>query len=106
MTAPGQETTGYSYDAAGRLTGVTRGAQSVSIDHDQAGRRSSVTLPNGVQQSYDYDSASRLTGIDYTRGSSTLADLRYLYDAAGRRVAQRGSCAADRAARAAGSGGL
>lgn len=93
MTVPGQTPTGYSYDAAGRLTGVTRRSQNVSVAYDQAGRRATTTLPNGVKQAYSFDTASRLTGIDYALGSSTLSGLRYDYDAAGRRVAQRGSFA-------------
>jgi RHS repeat-associated protein len=43
--------------------------------------------------SYSYDEASQLTGITYQNGSSTLGNLTYGYDAAGRRISVGGSFA-------------
>ena len=42
---------------------------------------------------YSYDAASQLTGISYTQGGTTLGDLTYAYDAAGRRTVVGGSFA-------------
>jgi RHS repeat-associated protein len=93
MTVAGQPQVTYGYDAAGRLTSVSRGSSSASLAYDDAGRRTSVTLPDAVVQQYAYDNGSRLTGITYTRSGSTLGDLNYDYDLAGRRSAVWGSYA-------------
>jgi RHS repeat-associated protein len=83
----------YTYDNANRLTQVTQGTSTVSLTYDAANRRASLTLPNGVAMSYSYDSASQLTGLSYTLGSSTLGNLAYSYDLAGRRAQVGGSFA-------------
>lgn len=93
MQAPGVGSTSYTYDDDDRLTGVTRGGQSVSLGYDQAGRRSSLNLPGGVSQDYGYDAASQLTRIGYANNSESLGEIRYAYDAAGRRDAMWGAAA-------------
>jgi YD repeat-containing protein len=50
---------------------------------DDANRRTSLTLPNGLVTEYSYDAASRLTGLTYKNGSTVLGTLTYSYDAAG-----------------------
>jgi RHS repeat-associated protein len=65
----------------------------VVFAYDTANRRTSLTLPNGVNMSYGYDSASEVSGINYTLGSNTLGNLTYAYDLAGRRVSMGGSYA-------------
>ena len=52
-----------------------------------------LTLPNGVTTNYAYDPASELTGITYQSSTSTLGDLNYTYDTAGRRSSIGGSFA-------------
>jgi len=104
VTPSGGTATSYGFDAAGRLTGISQAAgsgaanpsvaQSVAIGYDEADRRTSVTLPNGIQVSYAYDDASQLTGITYRKSDGTpIGDLSYTYDAAGRRTAMGGSLA-------------
>ncbi|PYU24973.1 MAG: hypothetical protein DMG30_06785, partial [Acidobacteria bacterium] len=94
MTVAGQTAVNYSYDNANRLTGMTQGTStSVSFAYDNANRRSSLTLPNGVVVSYSYDTGSELTGLTYTNGSTTLGNLIYSYDLAGRRTGVGGSYA-------------
>lgn len=93
-----------TFDAAGRLTGISQAAgagaanpaavQNVTLGYDEADRRTRVTLPNGIQITYAYDPASQLTGITYKKADgSTIGDLTYAYDAAGRRTAMGGSLA-------------
>ena len=93
-----------TFDAAGRLTGISQAAgagsanpaaeQNVTLGYDDADRRTRVTLPNGIQITYAYDAASQLTGITYKKADgSTIGDLTYAYDAAGRRTAMGGSLA-------------
>ena len=91
--ASGQPATTYSYDRAGRLTGLSRGAQTVAMGYDSAGRRQTTTLPNAITRTDRYDAASRLSSIVYRRGAQTLGDLNYEYDSAGRRTAQWGTLA-------------
>ncbi len=94
MTVAGQTAVDYSYDNANRLTGMTQGTStSASFAYDNANKRTSLTLPNGVVVSYGYDSASQLTGLTYTNGSTTLGNLIYSYDLAGRRTSMGGSLA-------------
>src|SRR5689334_14977387 len=52
-----------------------------------------MTLPNGVTLNYGYDAASQLTGITYKLGSTTLGNLTYAYDLAGRRTGVSGGFA-------------
>jgi RHS repeat-associated protein len=94
MTAGTQSAVNYSYDSGNRLTQVAQGSATVSFAYDSANRRTSLVLPNGVTMSYGYDSGSQLSGISYTLGSSTLGNLTYSYDLAGRRTNVGGSYAA------------
>jgi YD repeat-containing protein len=87
-------TIGYTYDPSNRLTQITQGSSIVSFTYDAAGRRTSLTLPNGVLVEYAYDAASRLTGITYKQdGTTLLGDLTYEYDSAGNRTKISGSFA-------------
>ncbi len=93
MTVGGLAAVTYGYNGADQLTSVARGSTSVSLAYDPAGRPRTVTLPNGIVETYSYDDASELTGITYTSGSTTLGDLSYGYDQAGRRTAAWGGFA-------------
>src|SRR5207247_1452935 len=83
----------YTYDLADRLTQIGQGASVVGFSYDNAGRRSALTLPNGVSGAYSYDAASQLTGLTYSLGQTTLGNLTYAYDTAGRRIGAGGSFA-------------
>jgi RHS repeat-associated protein len=83
----------YGYDDANRLTQVTQGSTQVGLSYDPAGRRTTLTLPNGAAVSYSYDTASQLTGITYQVGGSTTGTLAYGYDAAHQRTAVTGTYA-------------
>jgi YD repeat-containing protein len=47
----------------------------VGLAYDNANRRTTLTLPNGVKVSYTYDLASRVTGLTYAMGSRQLGNL-------------------------------
>jgi RHS repeat-associated protein len=91
MQAASQAQVSYSYDDADHLTAITQGSTSVAFGYDIAGRRVSATLPGGIAAAYAWDAASQLTGITYSNGSTTLGDLTYGYDLAGRVSARGGS---------------
>jgi RHS repeat-associated protein len=67
--------------------------QPMTLAHDNANRRTSLTLPNGIEVTYDYDDASQLTGLTYTLGTTTLGTLTYSYDLAGNRTTVGGTWA-------------
>jgi len=92
MTIAGQPAVNNSYDNANRLTQIGQGTSTVAFAYDAAGR-TSLTLANGVVMSYSYDAASQLTGLTYTLGATTLGNLSYAYDNAGRRTVMGGSFA-------------
>jgi RHS repeat-associated protein len=94
MQVTGQPQVSYAWDNANRLTGITQGGSSVGINYDNANRRTSLTLPNGVAVGYSVDNNSRITGLTYSVGSTSLGNLTYGYDAAGRTVSKAGSLAA------------
>jgi RHS repeat-associated protein len=81
----------YGYNNANQLTSITQGTSSVGFTYDAAGRPKTLTLPDGIVQTYGYDDASEVTSISYTKGATTLGDLAYGYDIAGRRTAVWGS---------------
>jgi RHS repeat-associated protein len=93
LSAPAQSTTTYTFDNANRLTAIARGSQGVTFGYDHANRRTSLVLPNGINVAYGYDIADQLTSISYVNGTTTVGDLTYSYDAAGRRIAQGGTFA-------------
>src|SRR5712691_13207091 len=55
--------------------------------------QTSLTLPNGVSMNYGYDAASQLASITYKNGATTIGNLTYAYDLAGRRTGVGGSYA-------------
>ncbi len=65
----------------------------MTIAYDNADRRTSLTLPNGIVVEYAYDDDSRLTGLTYKQGMSTLGTLTYGYDVNGQRTSVGGTYA-------------
>ncbi|MFZ6727269.1 RHS repeat-associated core domain-containing protein [Undibacterium sp. MH2W] len=94
MQITGQSPVSYSYDDASRLTRIQQDNAIVSFSYDDGDRRTSMTLPNGIVASYSYDQSSQLSAIVYNKSDgSVIGDLRYSYDAGGRRIAIEGSLA-------------
>jgi RHS repeat-associated protein len=78
--------TSYSYDAAGRLTGLIHkyGANTLAsyeLTYDAANRIIQSAVTDGTQD-YSYDSTNQLTTADHT----TQTDEAYSYDANGNRT--------------------
>jgi YD repeat-containing protein len=93
MTVAGQSAVNYTYDDADRLTQITAGSSIAAFTYDASGRRTTLTLPNAITTTYSYDGASELTGMSYQLGASSLGDLAYGYDLAGRRTSVAGTFA-------------
>jgi len=68
------------------LTQVAQGPNAVNLGYDNAGRRTSLTYPNGTSATYSYDNASRLSEILHQGPSGVIEDLLYTYDGAGNRI--------------------
>jgi RHS repeat-associated protein len=74
------QSTSYSYDAIGKLTGVNQGAQNRTYAYSSLGRLISATNPENGAFSYTYDSNGNLkTKIDARSATAT-----YYYDALNR----------------------
>src|SRR5207245_1444397 len=71
----------------------TQGTSVVCFTYDDANRRSTLTLPNGIVTSYGYDSAKQVTSLAFTLGQTTLGTLTYAYDAVGNRTSVGGTWA-------------
>jgi RHS repeat-associated protein len=94
MTPSGGTQVTYTYDNANRFTQIAQASSTVGFAYDDANRRTTLTLANGVTVTYGYDNANQLTGITYRDAASTLlGDLTYGYDVAGRRTSLGGSFA-------------
>jgi len=100
MKAGSQTKHCYTFDDADRLmtmvqgTGTTCGTGTVTLatfTYDDANRRQTVTLQNGVVGTYQYDNANELQSITYAKGTTTLGDVQYTYDPAGRIATRSGS---------------
>jgi YD repeat-containing protein len=74
--------TTLAYDARGRLTHKTVGAETTTYRYDGAGQLTGLTLPNGASLAYTYDAAQRLTGIADGEGNR----ITYTLDAMGNRL--------------------
>jgi len=65
---------------------IAQGTSTIGFSYDNANRRSTLTMSNGVNMSYTYDNDSRVTGITYKFNANTLGNLAYSYDSLGRRT--------------------
>ncbi len=93
MTLAGQPDVIYAYDNVDRLTGVTQATDVASFTYDDAGRRLTMTIPGSIVATYGYDNSSHVTSIVYKKGTTTIGDLTYTYNADGRRSVLGGSLA-------------
>ncbi len=64
---------------------------SVGFSYDGAGRRTALSLSNGVVTECAYDAGPRLTRLTYKLGTAVLGTLTYAYDAAGNRTGVGGT---------------
>jgi YD repeat-containing protein len=87
----GQTAVSYTYDDTNRITGITQGSASVGLTYDGAGRRATLTLPNGVAVEYGYNRSSQVTSLKYKKDATLLGDLSYEHDKAGRGIKVGGS---------------
>jgi YD repeat-containing protein len=83
---PNGVTSTYTYDGAGRNTGITHiksgvTLQSFTASYDANGNRASVTHAGGTE-SYTLDALNRLTSVTYPGPATTS----YTYDANGNRL--------------------
>lgn len=70
---------------------ITLNEAPVNYGYDNASRRSTLILPNGITLSYGYDNANELTGLSYTLGTGTVGTMTYGYDNDGRITSRGGT---------------
>ncbi|MFJ6194802.1 pre-peptidase C-terminal domain-containing protein [Micromonospora sp. NPDC092111] len=93
MTVPGQPAITYGYDQTGLIERITQGGTTATWHRDAAGRTARVEQA-GVTTRYAYDAASQLTRLSYeTTGGVPIGDLGYGYDGTGRVASLTGSLA-------------
>ncbi len=85
LTGPNGLAVGFSYDARGRLTQKNVGGNITRYDYDPVGNLTKVTQPSGVFFSYTYDAAHRLTDITDALGGK----IHYTLDAMGNRTQEQ-----------------
>ncbi|SDT80703.1 polymorphic toxin-type HINT domain-containing protein [Actinoplanes derwentensis] len=77
------DVTEYSYDTAGRLTGMTEpGTRTWKYLYDQRGRKTSATDPDAGTSTYTYDDLGRMLTSTDGRGTT----LTHKYDDLGRKT--------------------
>jgi YD repeat-containing protein len=82
--------TSLNYDVRGRLTSRTAGAgtadaETTSYSYDGVGQLTGVTTPSGATYTYTYDAAHRLTDITDNLGNT----IHYTLDAMGNRTQEQ-----------------
>ncbi|WP_231879551.1 RHS repeat-associated core domain-containing protein [Methylomonas koyamae] len=85
LTGPNGLAVGFSYDARGRLTQKNVGGNITRYDYDPVGNLTKVIQPSGVFFSYTYDAAHRLTDITDALGGK----IHYTLDAMGNRTQEQ-----------------
>lgn len=78
--------TTYVYDDGNRLISLTSPAGTFTYRYNGAGRRESLSYPNGIVTSYSYDDAGGLTGLTHSAADTTIASFAYELDKAGNRT--------------------
>jgi len=79
---------GWGYDAAGQVSVVTAtSGLTTTLTHDGAGNLTALTAPNGGAQTWRYDGAGRLTATTWVSDTTTLFSQTATLDPAGQRVA-------------------
>nr|WP_269460718.1 DUF6531 domain-containing protein [Ferriphaselus amnicola] len=85
ITDPNGLITSLGYDARGRLLTRNVGGETTGYTYDGVGNLTGVTLPNGASYTYTYDAAHRLTRITDALGNQ----LVYILDNAGNRTQEQ-----------------
>lgn len=78
------ETTSYTYDAAGNQTSITTGTSVTSYEYDERGRIETLTDPMGMQELYVYDTNGNLM----TKTDRNNAVTTYVYDGLSRKLSE------------------
>lgn len=89
MTVEGV-TVSYGYDRSLALTAVQKTGEPTpaTYTYDAAGRRTALTLPNGVTTNYGYDGAGRLTEVvSKNAAQQVVSASQYTLDPTGNRTA-------------------
>jgi RHS repeat-associated protein len=88
VQAPGQSAVVYERDTYGRLYRVTKGTEWVQYGFDAAGRVSTISRSNGIVTTRFFDGLSRLDKIEHRKNGNLLEYEDYARDAGGRITAR------------------
>ncbi len=88
LVYPDGKTAGWGYDAAGQVNALTAtDGLTTTVAHDGAGNLTALSAPNGGAETWTYDGAGRLTGTAWVSDTTTLFSQTATLDPAGQRVA-------------------
>jgi len=88
LVYPDGKAAGWGYDAAGQVSALTAtDGLTTTLTHDGAGNLTALSAPNGGTQTWNYDGAGRLTGTAWLSDTTTLFSQTATLDPAGQRVA-------------------
>ncbi len=85
---PFGETAVFNRDAQGRLASLSSFAGSFSWTFDAAGRPTGMTRPNGISTAFAYENVGRISRIRHDSGINAVLDILYTYDSGGQIVTQ------------------
>jgi RHS repeat-associated protein len=86
MTTPDNRVINYFYNSANRLSQIGTPQGNFIYSYDLAGRRTGLTYPNGVTTTYNYNPAGYLTNLLAQKTPSTVNSFTYTHDAVGNRL--------------------
>jgi len=70
-TDPNSQVTTYTYDNMNRVLTLTQGGDTTTYTYDANGNLTGMTYPSGRQVTYTLDNADRITQVSGTRSSVT-----------------------------------
>jgi RHS repeat-associated protein len=73
----------YKYDSDSNISQIDVAGQSVTYEHDIAGRLTNKVLPNGLHEKIAYDTNGRLSGQRVTAGGGEVVSRNYSWDESG-----------------------
>ena len=74
-------TTTFNHTPRNQVKSVTRGSDTSTFSFDAAGNLTGKTYPNGVTTSFAYDADNRLTSQQAAKNGQTLQSFTQAYDA-------------------------
>ena len=80
--------TDYTYDGKNRIRTAVSGGRTTAYTYTPAGKKDTITYPNGTSVKYAYHATNRIKTIEHRAGTSLISGYFYIYDPNGNRTEQ------------------